>query len=136
MNADKFAAFPMYSTPYPSLGFKMVVGGWRFYDVSDKMIHAAVGPLYPSKDALQADMKDYAERAGWAPKSTTHRAVILEITAGTREGFVAKIMESDNEALFSHTTLTHMSVHHLFKVYPKQPADMVGKRIRMTLEVL
>ena len=51
---------PIHKTLWPELGFtKHLPGIWRFVDMETG---SSVGPYYPSKQLLLADMRDYAKR--------------------------------------------------------------------------
>jgi hypothetical protein len=44
---------------------KVLPGCWRFFDTTDRPNGAAVGPHYPTKELLLADMRRYGMEYGF-----------------------------------------------------------------------
>jgi hypothetical protein len=55
----------MRKTQYTGLGYRNDYPGlWRIYDISDTR-PAAIGPQYPSKETLLADLYRFAKEGGF-----------------------------------------------------------------------
>jgi len=62
------------TTRYPEIGYRKEGPAWRFVDMSTD---SAVGPQYPTKAEMLADLQRYAEQFGAAPITVSPQSAAI-----------------------------------------------------------